>query len=87
LPNLPLFERLGYIRNEEALRRVGLQIRKLREEAGMTQQEFADLCDMELSQVNRIELGKINTSVSVLFRMAEVLNISPARFLEVEMKT
>jgi len=38
---------------------------------------------MELSQINRIELGKVNTSVSVLFRIAEVLKIKPSKLLDV----
>jgi len=75
---------MGYIRNEKALKSVGLRIRKFRERAGYSQQEFADLCDMELSQINRIELGKVNTSVSVLFRMAEVLKIKPSKLLDID---
>jgi transcriptional regulator with XRE-family HTH domain len=75
---------MGYIRNERALKAVGLQIRKLRERAGYSQQEFADLCDMELSQINRVELGKVNTSISVIFKIAEVLKIKPSKLFEVE---
>lgn len=74
---------VGYIRDETVLIKVGAKIRELRLKSGYSQQEFADLCDMELSQINRIELGKINTSVSVLFKLAEVLEISPAKFLEI----
>lgn len=39
---------------------------------------------MESSQIGRIELGKINTSVSVLFKIAEVLQIKPSELLDVE---
>lgn len=63
---------------------VGKQIRRLRENKGYSQQEFADNCDMELSQINRIELGKINTSVSVLFKIAEVLQLDPSVLLDVK---
>ena len=76
---------MRYIRNDKALKAVGRQVRKLRIAAGYSQQEFADLCEMELSQVNRIELGKINTTVSVLFKIAEVLKIKPSKLLEVEL--
>ncbi|MDB5282579.1 MAG: helix-turn-helix domain protein [Bacteroidota bacterium] len=75
---------MSYIRNEKALKAVGLRIRKLREKAGYPQQEFANMCDMELSQINRIELGKINTSVSVLFKIAEILEIRPYELLKIE---
>jgi transcriptional regulator with XRE-family HTH domain len=75
---------VSYIRDEKALKAVGLQIRKLREKAGYSQQEFSNLCDMELSQINRIELGKINTSVSVLFKIAEILKLKPSKLLDVD---
>ncbi len=75
---------MGYIRDEKALKAVGLQIRKLRIRAGYSQQEFADLCEVELSQINRIELGKVNTSISVLFRIAEVLKLKPTKLLDVD---
>ncbi len=76
--------RMAQIRDEAILKTVGLHIRKLREKAGYSQQELADLCDMELSQINRIELGKINTSVGVLFRIASILNIKPSKLLDIE---
>lgn len=76
---------MSYIRDERVLQAVGLQIRKLRKKMGYSQQEFADLCDMELSQVNRIELGKINTTVSVIFRMAEVLKLKPSKLMDIDM--
>ncbi len=76
---------MGYIRNERALIGVGLQIRKLRERAGFSQQEFAYKCNMELSQINRIELGKVNTSVSVLFKLAETLGVKPSKLLDIDL--
>jgi transcriptional regulator with XRE-family HTH domain len=62
-------------RNDELLRAIGSRIRGLRVAAGLSQQKFADLCELELSQVNRIELGKINTSISHLFLIAQNLNV------------
>jgi transcriptional regulator with XRE-family HTH domain len=75
---------VGYIRNEKALILVGKNIKRLRESKGYSQREFADICNMESSQIGRIELGKINTSVSVLFKIAEVLQIKPSELLDVE---
>lgn len=75
---------MSYVRNEKLLKSVGLHIRKYREKAGYSQQEFADMCDLELSQINRIELGKINTTISMIFRLAEVLKVKPSKLLEVD---
>jgi len=72
------------LRNSKILKAVGKQIRFQRKKKGFSQQEFADMCDMELSQVNRIELGKVNTTVSTLFRIAEVLEIKPSKLLDID---
>ena len=75
---------MGYIRNEKALILVVKKITKLRIIRGYSQREFADICNMESSQIGRIELGKINTSISVLFKIAEVLQINPSILLDIE---
>jgi transcriptional regulator with XRE-family HTH domain len=72
------------LRNSKILKAVGKQIRIQRRKKGVSQQEFADMCDMELSQINRIELGKVNTTVSTLFRIAEVLEIKASKLLDVD---
>ncbi len=80
-----LFASMGYIRDEKVLKAVGIQIRTLRISAGYSQQEFAYKCNMELSQINRIELGKVNTSVSVLFKLAETLGVKPSKLLDIDL--
>lgn len=48
----------------------------------MTQSELAFACnDKDYSQINRIELGKVNFSVSYLSLIAGVFNISPKDLL------
>ncbi len=47
------------------IKEFGLKVRKLRLEQSYSQQHYANMCDIELSQINRIELGKINTSISL----------------------
>lgn len=51
---------------------------------GYSQQELANLCNLDLSQINRIELGKINTSVSHLFLIASILKVSPKELIDFE---
>lgn len=43
----------------------------------MTMQELADLSDIEYSQLSRIERGVINTSLSVIFEIADALEVEP----------
>jgi transcriptional regulator with XRE-family HTH domain len=57
---------------------VGDNIREQRKAQGLTQQQLAFECGLELSQINRIELGKINTSVVQIARICKVLEINPS---------
>ena len=64
------------IRNKELLVKFGKHLKQLRESKNLYQQELANLCDIEHSQISRIELGKINTTISTLFLIASKLNIN-----------
>ena len=74
-------ERQQQYRDEEVIAKLGQKIRAVRTIKGLSQQELANLCGLELSQVNRIELGKINTSVSHIFLIAEKLKVSPKELI------
>ena len=71
-----------YYRDDDFLNNVGKKIRDLRTSKGMTQMELAFKCnDMDYSQINRIELGKINFSASYLLLIAKALEVSPKKLL------
>ncbi len=76
-------ERQRAYKDENAILKVGAKIREIRIERGLSQQKLADLCNVELSQINRIELGKVNTSVSHIFLIAEKLGVSPTELINV----
>ena len=47
--------------------------------------DLAFMCnDKDYSQINRLELGKINFSVSYLFLVASALEVNPADLLNFE---
>jgi transcriptional regulator with XRE-family HTH domain len=64
-----------YTRDNIYLKQFGARVRELRMAAGVSQVKFANMCDFEASQINRIELGKINTSISHALKIAQVLGI------------
>jgi len=71
-----------YYRDDEFLKRIGDKIRELRISKGMTQMDLAFKCnDKDYSQINRVELGKVNFSVSYLYLIAEALEVSPKTLL------
>ncbi|MFI5196451.1 MAG: helix-turn-helix domain-containing protein [Chitinophagales bacterium] len=74
--------RKKYYRDDDFLKQIGEKIRELRLEKGLTQMDLAFACnDKDYSQINRIELGKVNFSVSYLSLIAEVLEVTPQDLL------
>jgi len=74
--------RKGYYRDDQFLKEIGEKVRKLRLEKGLTQMDLAFACnDKDYSQINRIELGKVNFSVSYLSLIAKVLEVTPQQLL------
>lgn len=60
----------------------GKRVRELRKAKGLTQQMLADLADIELSTINRIELGKAASSLTNLFAISVALNVHPKELLD-----
>ena len=77
---------MKYTRNTPFIIAVGKKIRKIRTQKKLSQQKLADLCNLELSQINRIELGLINTSISHISSIAEAFGVHPMELLDVEIK-
>lgn len=66
---------MKYLRHSEGVRRFGAKVKALRKAKGMSQEQLAWETGMEFSQINRIENGVINTSISSAFIIAEALKI------------
>lgn len=63
-------------------RQVGLNLRKHREELGMSQEAFAYECGLHRTYVSGVERGIRNPTVTVLEKLATALGIQPAQLLE-----
>ncbi len=63
---------------------LGLKIAYYRRKAGYTQEYFAELIDKSVSFVGQVEgTGTVRgVSLETLFKIAEVLKISPSKLLE-----
>lgn len=55
------------------LKKFGEKLRELRLSQGYTQERLANELGIEISQISRIERGVINTSVSTLFSLSNIL--------------
>ncbi len=54
----------------------GKQLKKLREARGLTQQELAELCDMQTNSITLIEIGERAASFSTIEILAEKLGVN-----------
>jgi transcriptional regulator with XRE-family HTH domain len=60
---------------------VGERIRQIRNQKNVSIEELANECEVDYSQVLRMELGKVNFSISYLNKVATALGINPKELL------
>lgn len=75
---------MGYYRNIPGIKALGKRIREIRKNKKLSQEQLANLCDLPFSQINRIESGAINTSVSYIFLIATNLGVHPKELFDFE---
>ena len=61
---------------------VGMNVRRFRQRAQLTQEQLAFAAEIDLTYVGGIERGKRNPSVLVLVRIAAALDTEPAELLK-----
>jgi transcriptional regulator with XRE-family HTH domain len=72
----------------ELLIRFGKTIRRLRTQQNISQEAFADLCDLHRTYISDIELGKRNISLENIEKIATALGTNVSQlFAEVENET
>lgn len=78
----PLCFLMNNLRNQELLTKFGERLKALRLSKSLTQEELCYKAEVELSQIYRIEKGKINPTLSTLAAIATALEINIAELLE-----
>jgi transcriptional regulator with XRE-family HTH domain len=63
-------------------RRVGLNLKKLREEQGYSQESFADHCGLHRTYISGIERGVRNPTVVIVDKIAKALKVSAGVLLD-----
>ncbi len=61
----------------DGIKAFGANLRKVREEKNMSMQTLANAAEIELSQIHRIETGKINPKLTTILVIAKALDVSP----------
>lgn len=78
-----LFPEFYFVDNQTKnifLKKFGEKLRELRLSKGYTQERLANELAIEISQISRIERGVINTSVSTLFSLSNILDTPVSDF-------
>ena len=71
------------MKKDEILIKIGVKVRKLREEKNIPQQDLAAACNFEKSNMSRIEAGKTNLTVGTMIKICEGLNITLVELVDV----
>ncbi|HMU97364.1 MAG TPA: helix-turn-helix transcriptional regulator [Chitinophagales bacterium] len=80
MPNIYIFIRLIFvivilIKDKEIMLKFGATLKSIRKSKNLSQQALANNAEIELSQVYRIEKGKINPTLSTISNLAKALEI------------
>ena len=63
------------MKKDFALTRIGQNIRKIRENKNISQQDLAAVCNFEKSNMSRIEAGRTNPTIGTLLKICDALNV------------
>lgn len=69
------------IDSEVELRRLGKAVRDLRKQLGVSQESFAEKCDLHRTYIGQVERGEKNLSFMNIIRIANALKIKPSDLL------
>lgn len=73
------------VRNEKFIKAFGLRVKELRNKKGVSQRGLSYDTDISQSQIQRIEKGEINTSISVIYNIAKALNVKFTDLVDFEL--
>lgn len=74
---------MNKLRNKEQLAKLGERLRILRTSKSFTLETLAFAADVEVSQVHRIEKGKINPTYTTLLVLAAALEITISELVNI----
>jgi len=64
------------IKNVEVMKALGRRLRDLRISQRLSQKRLAELSDVHISQISRVERGEVNVTISTIHALAEGLGVS-----------
>jgi transcriptional regulator with XRE-family HTH domain len=62
--------------------RFGANVKMLREKRSFTQQQLADLCEVDIRTIQRIERGEFGVNLHILYALADALDVTIVKLVE-----
>lgn len=75
---------MNKVRDKELLIRFGLNLKRLREQQGLSQEELYYRANLSKNQIGNIERGEVNTTISTVFVIAKALQIDMKELFQFE---
>ena len=64
------------------LQKFGKEVKRLRAEHAVTQQELAAKCDIDVRTIQRVEAGEHSVGLHILFSLADAFQMHPYELLK-----
>lgn len=74
------------VKDKKFIKSFGANLKKLRKEANLSQENLANDADIPLSQIGRIERGEINTTISTIYALSKALKVNPEDLFKFRIK-
>ena len=71
-----LFQSINWIMKEDIKKSLGIKVRSLRENAGMTQEELASVCDVSWRTISNLERGLVVPDLLMVYKIAKRFHVS-----------
>lgn len=66
------------------LKKLGSNIKKLREGRHLSLRELSYACEIDNSKISKIEKGQINITFTTILQLAKALEVQPAELLQTD---
>jgi transcriptional regulator with XRE-family HTH domain len=68
-------------RDEKIIKDFGKNLKNIRKTKKLSTRALGDLADVDFSLINRIELGKVNPTLTTILVLADALKVDPAELI------
>ena len=86
IDDIPNIWVVKYYKNIPFIKAFGKNLRRIRLEKDISQEQLANDIDIPINQIGRIERGEINTSISVAYAITKALKINIVELFNFKIK-